>query len=167
MKRLLELVQVVNVLSEAAARRLAWLPPLLARLIVGIVFVQSGWGKLHAIDGVIELFRALEIPWPEVQAPFAAANELVFGALVLVGVVTRLAAVPLVIVMLVAIKTAVWPNLETSAALLNTSELLYISLLVWLASNGAGDVSVDAFVTRLQASQGRGVDHPSLSPSAA
>ncbi len=128
---------------------LVWLPPLLARAIVGTVFVQSGWGKLHSLDNVIAFFRELGIPWPEVQAPFAATNEFICGALVLLGLATRFAAVPLIVVMVVAIKTAIWPNLETVSGILNASEFLYIALLVWLGINGPGAVSVDAALSTL------------------
>jgi putative oxidoreductase len=76
----------------ALADRLRFLPPLLARIAVGLVFVNTGWGKLHALESVTGFFRELGIPYPELQAPFVASTELVCGALVLVGLGTRLAA---------------------------------------------------------------------------
>ena len=48
-----------------AVARLRFLPALLARAGLGIVFVQTGWGKLHALDQVTEFFRSLGIPFPE------------------------------------------------------------------------------------------------------
>src|SRR4051812_46940410 len=86
--------------------RLLWLPPLLARLTVGWVFARTGWGKLHHLPQVIGFFRQLGIPRPEFHAPFVATNELVCGALIMVGLFTRVACVPLSITMLVAILTA-------------------------------------------------------------
>jgi putative oxidoreductase len=78
----------------SVSRRLAWLPPLLARVSVGLVFVTTGWGKLQNLDRVIEFFRSLGIPAPEYQAPFVAATELSCGLLLVLGLGTRFAAVP-------------------------------------------------------------------------
>src|SRR5213593_2333437 len=86
--------------------RIDWLPPTLARLCVGLVFFNSGWGKLHGLNDVIEYFRSLGIPAPEIQAPFAAGTEFVCGLLLLLGLFTRVASVPLIITMIVAILTA-------------------------------------------------------------
>jgi len=55
--------------------RLGWLPPTLARLCLGLVFFNSGWGKLHGLSEVIEYFRSLGIPAPEIQAPLAAGTS--------------------------------------------------------------------------------------------
>ena len=43
---------------------LRWLPPTVARLTLGWIFLQSGWGKLHSLPKVIEFFRSLGIPAP-------------------------------------------------------------------------------------------------------
>src|ERR1051325_9033505 len=56
------------VLSVAA--KLDWLPGLLSRLTIGGVFIQSGWGKLHHLDKVVQFFTSLGIPAPQIQAPF-------------------------------------------------------------------------------------------------
>jgi putative oxidoreductase len=128
---------------------LAWLPPTLARLTVGWIFLWSGWGKLHALDGVIEFFGQLGIPYPELQAPFASATELVCGALLLAGLCTRIASVPLIVVMLVAIATAQRENVAALGDLFGLSEYLYVTLLVWLAIAGPGPLSLDAALLRL------------------
>src|SRR5438128_1127868 len=41
---------------------------LLLRVSVGVVFAQTGWGKLHHLDDIIEFFRGLGIPAPQLQA---------------------------------------------------------------------------------------------------
>src|SRR5258705_359728 len=66
---------------RALEHRLRWLPPTLARVTLGWIFVQSGWGKLHHLDQVVKFFTDLGIPAPQIQAPFAAGTELVCGAL--------------------------------------------------------------------------------------
>jgi putative oxidoreductase len=135
-------------LPIAVASRLAWLAPLLARVSVGWVFASTGWGKLHNLPQIVDYFRELGIPYPEIQAPFASANELVCGVLVLVGLATRLAAVPLIVVMLVAIRSAQWTNVDSLASFFGLVEWAYVAIFVWLAIAGPGPVSVDALIAR-------------------
>jgi len=138
----------LHALIQSISRRFAWLPPLLARVSVGLVFVTTGWGKLQNLDRVIEFFRSLGIPSPELQAPFVAAVELSCGLLLILGLATRFAAVPLVVTMLVAIRTALWQELEGTIDLFGREESLFIVLLAWLAIAGAGAVSLDAMLAR-------------------
>lgn len=132
----------------AVARRLTWLAPLVARVTVGWVFATTGWGKLHNIEKIVDYFRDLGIPYPELQAPFAAGNEFVCGVLILVGLATRVASIPLIIVMLVAIRTAQWENVDSLAALLGLVEWAYIAIFAWLAIAGPGPVSLDHLIGR-------------------
>ncbi len=133
-------------LPIAIARRLSWLAPLLARITVGWTFAVTGWGKLHNLPKIVAYFTDLGIPYPEIQAPFAAANELVCGVLILVGLATRVAAIPLVIVMLVAIRTAQWENVDSFAALVGLVEWAYIAIFAWLAIAGPGPISLDRLI---------------------
>src|SRR6185295_2667562 len=122
----------------AVASRLTWLAPLLARVTVGWVFATTGWGKLNNLQKVIDYFSDLGIPYPQIQAPFASANEFVCGVLVLLGLATRVASIPLIVVMLVAIRTAQWENVDSTAALLGLVEWSYIVIFAWLAIAGPG-----------------------------
>jgi putative oxidoreductase len=131
------------------AGRLRFLPPLLARTAVGLVFVNTGWGKLHDLESVTGFFRELGIPYPELQAPFVASTELVCGALVLVGLGARLAAIPLIGTMLVAIATAIWPDAGSVVEVLGRVEVLYVVLFAWIAIAGPGAVSLDALIACL------------------
>ena len=132
----------------AVASRLTWLAPLLARVTVGWVFATTGWGKLNNLQKVIDYFSDLGIPYPQIQAPFASANEFVCGVLVLLGLATRVASIPLIVVMLVAIRTAQWENVDSTAALLGLVEWSYIVIFAWLAIAGPGPVSRDALIAR-------------------
>jgi putative oxidoreductase len=132
----------------AIAGALAWAGPTLARLTVGWIFVVSGWGKLHNLDQVINYFGELGIPHPELQAPFASGTELVCGTLVLIGLFTRVAGVPLIITMVVAILTAQRDNVHGVADLFGLIEWCYIALLVWLGVAGPGPLSIDALLVR-------------------
>lgn len=132
----------------AIAGALAWAGPTLARVTVGWLFVVSGWGKLHNLDQVINYFGELGIPRPELQAPFASGTELVCGTLVLLGLFTRVAGVPLIITMIVAILTAQKDNVHGLADLFGLIEWCYIALLFWLGVAGPGPVSLDALLVR-------------------
>jgi putative oxidoreductase len=132
----------------ASADRLHFLPPLAARLAVGAVFATTGWGKLNDLERIVAFFRELGIPAPELQAPFVATVELVGGTLLLLGLGTRLAALPLIGTMLVAIATAIWPDVSGLVDLLGRVEVLYSVLLLWIVVSGPGAVSLDALVAR-------------------
>lgn len=124
------------------------LPGLLTRIAIGFIFIQSGWGKLHHLDKVVDFFMSLGIPSARIQAPFVAGIELVGGVLVLVGLFTRIASVPLIGTMVVAILTAKRADIHGAGDLLFMPEFLFIVLLLWLIVKGAGIVSVDALLGR-------------------
>lgn len=88
------------------------LPLVLIRLIVGCVFLSEGIQKFLFSETLgVGRFIKIGIPSPEVMAPFVGIVEIVCGLLVLAGLVTRLAAIPLIIDMLVAISTTKIPML--------------------------------------------------------
>ena len=131
-----------------ASSSLAWPPPVAARVALGTVFVQSGWGKLHDLPRVVGYFESLGIPAPQLQAPFVAGVELAGGALLLAGLFTRVASVPLAATMVVALATAKRADVASASDLLATVELLYLLLLGSLAAFGAGALSLDALLVR-------------------
>jgi putative oxidoreductase len=135
-------------LATRLSTQLAWLPPLLARVVLGVVFLRTGWGKLHSLDTVAQYFASLGIPAPALQAAVVAAVETVGGGLLLAGLGTRLAALPLAATMVVATATAQWPQAQSVLDLTATIELAYLALLVWLAQSGPGAASLDHLVTR-------------------
>ncbi len=128
-------------------------PFLLAvRLYWGWQFMQAGWGKLHDIGKVIGFFTDLGIPAPALNAYFVSALEFGGGLLLLLGLGSRLIALPLVIDMIVAYITADRealfsiisnPDKFTAAA---PYTFLVASLLVLIF--GPGQFSLDALVTR-------------------
>jgi putative oxidoreductase len=128
--------------------RTAWLPPLLARLTLAAIFVQSGWGKLHNLPQVIDFFKSLGIPAPALQAPFVAGVELVGGLLLIVGLLTRLSAFLLAGTMAVAILTAKLSDVHSIGGFANLPELSFFLLLIWLVWEGAGKASLDAWLAR-------------------
>ncbi len=120
----------------------------MARIVVGLVFVVSGWGKLQHLDKVTAFFTGLGIPLAGIQAPFVALVELIGGALLLVGAFTQLASLPLIGVMVVAIITAKRDDISGFTDLFGLSEFLYIVLFIYLAVLGAGKCSVDALLRK-------------------
>jgi len=125
---------------------------LAVRLYWGWQFMQAGWGKLHDIGKVIGFFTDLGIPAPVLNAYFVSALEFGGGLLLLLGLGSRLIALPLVIDMIVAYITADRealfsiisnPDKFTAAA---PYTFLVASLLVLIF--GPGRFSLDALVTR-------------------
>jgi putative oxidoreductase len=137
-----------SVRARAFARRADFIAPLLARATVGYAFVESGWGKINNLATVTEYFTELGIPAPALQAPFVSLVELIGGALVLVGLATRLAAVPLIGTMVVALITAKASDISSFSDLIGTIEFCYAALLAWLAAAGAGKISLDHVIAR-------------------
>jgi putative oxidoreductase len=126
--------------------RTAWLPPLLARLVLAAIFVQSGWGKLHNLPQVIDYFKSLGIPAPALQAPFVAGVEFVGGLLLIVGLLTRLSAFLLAGTMAVAILTAKLSDVHSIGGFANLPEVSFLVLLLWLVWEGGGKASLDALI---------------------
>jgi putative oxidoreductase len=137
------LLASIVALSERIGTSLRWLSPTLARLTVGLVFFRSGWGKLHDLDQVAAYFAELGIPNPAFQARLASSAEFVCGGLLLLGLATRFAVVPLFITMCVAIRTAQWENVDGIGSLVGLLEFAYLTLLVWLGTDGPGPLSLD------------------------
>ena len=94
--------------------KVAWdtAPVFLVRLTVGSVFLSEGIQKFLFAEALgVGRFVKIGIPAPHVMAPLVGVVEIVFGALILLGLYTRLAAVPLTINILVAIATTKIPML--------------------------------------------------------
>jgi putative oxidoreductase len=124
---------------------------LLIRILVGWVFLSEGIQKFLFPDSLgVGRFMKIGIPSPQVMAPFVGVVEIVCGSLLLVGLVTRLATVPLLIDIAVAIystkiatfaKNGFWGTLHEART--DVSMLLG---LVFLLLVGAGALSLDAWL---------------------
>jgi len=118
------------------------------RLLVGGVFVSEGMQKF-LFPGALGVGRFIKIgiPAPTVMAPFVGVVEIVCGVLVIAGLLTRVAAVLLVIDMLVAIATTKIPILIDSGfwAMAHEARTDYAMLLgsIFLLLVGAGPLSID------------------------
>lgn len=148
MKNICAFGRTIQQLLISISAQLQWLPPLVARVSVGWLFAVTGWGKLHNLPKVVEFFTQLGIPMPQLQAPFVATNELVCGCLILIGLFTRLATIPLTVSMIVAILTAKRAEINAFDDLFGMSEYLYIVVFLFLFVHGAGKISVDHWLSR-------------------
>ncbi len=128
---------------ERLSRVFLWLPPLVARIVVGWVFMWTGWAKLNNLPQMIENFASWGIPYPNILTPFVSGVEFLGGLLLLIGLFTRIAAPPLVIVMIVAIISAKWDQVDSLETLLGFEEVAYMALFGWLAVAGPGPISLD------------------------
>ena len=84
----------------------------LIRLAVGGVFLSEGIQKfVYAAENGAGRFAKIGIPAPDVMGPFVGVAEIVCGALILIGLLTRLAAIPLIFDMAVALLSTKVPIL--------------------------------------------------------
>jgi uncharacterized membrane protein YphA (DoxX/SURF4 family) len=138
----------------------------LVRAAVGVVFVSEGIQKfLYPAALGAGRFARIGIPAPGVMAPFVGGVETVCGLLVFVGLLTRVAAVPLVIDMLVAIASTKVPILigrgywlfsrpsGAGRGLLGAlhearTDLSMLLCALFLAAVGAGPLAADAWIGR-------------------
>jgi len=133
---------------DRTARHFAWIGPLLARVVTGYVFMLSGWGKLNGLPVVIQNFIGWNIPAPQILAPFVSGVEFFGGILLLLGLLTRFAGPALAITMIVAIKSALWDQVDSLGTFLGFDETEYLALFVWLGVAGPGPVSLDYLLLR-------------------
>ncbi|MGD9563115.1 MAG: DoxX family protein [Pyrinomonadaceae bacterium] len=139
---------------------------ILVRFIVGPVFLSEGIQKfLYPDENGAGRFARIGIPSPEVMGPFVGVVEIVCGTLLILGLLTRLASIPLIVTMLTAI-------VSTKIPILLGYEFLGFSLRkvsyygfwgmahemrtdwamllgsIFLLIVGAGSISVDAMLSK-------------------
>ncbi|WP_339735152.1 DoxX family protein [uncultured Sunxiuqinia sp.] len=118
------------------------------RLMVGVVFLSEGIQKFlfPAIRGAGR-FEKIGLPSPEFLGSFVGSFEIVCGLLILIGLYTRLASIPLIIIMLVAISTTKVDILLNDGfwMMMHAARTDYAMLLgsLFLLLKGAGQWSVD------------------------
>ena len=141
---------------------------ILVRLLVGlVVFLPEGIQKLIFSDILgAGRFARIGIPFPDVMGPFVGVVETVCGALIIVGLFTRLAAIPLIIIKIVAListklsillgrdfwifhlaqdirRTGFWSMMHEARA-----DLTMLLGCIYLLIVGAGRWSLDALIRR-------------------
>ncbi|MCX6290786.1 MAG: DoxX family protein [Bacteroidetes bacterium] len=125
---------------------------ILVRLMTGFVFLSEGIQKFLSADALgVGRFLKIGIPYPEFSAPFVGIIEIVAGILIVLGLVTRLAALLLLIDISVAIITTKIPMLHISfwtfAHEARTDFCMFIGTILLLISGG-GKWSADKRLTK-------------------
>lgn len=127
------------------------------RLVVGYGFFAHGYAKLmRGPDDFAAILHAIGMPVPAFLSWATVAVELVGGLMILLGAFVPLAALPMIVVLLVAIVTVHLPNGFSSIKLMAydaagahfgqpgyETDLLYLAALIALSIAGAGPLSVD------------------------
>jgi uncharacterized membrane protein YphA (DoxX/SURF4 family) len=122
---------------------------ILIRIMVGAVFLSEGIQKfLFPKTLGAGRFEKTNLPSPEFLGPFVGSFEMACGLLVLAGLLTRLAAIPLIIIMLVAIATTKAEMLAEEGfwEMMHGSRTDWSMLLgsIFLLVKGGGRWSVDS-----------------------
>ena len=124
------------------------LAALIGRVLLVLLYIPSGWGKLVGFAGTVAYIQSKGVPLPEVCAAIAVAAELGLGLLILVGYQARWAALGLAIFTLVItpIFHGYWavPDAQVMMQKLNfTKNLAIVGGLLAFYAFGPGRLSVD------------------------
>ncbi|MEO7314154.1 MAG: DoxX family protein [Ginsengibacter sp.] len=123
------------------------------RLMVGIVFLSEGLQKFlfPALRGSGR-FENIGFPFPEFIGPFVGSFEIICGLLVLFGLFTRFASIPLLIIMLTALLTTKLPILINDGfwEMMHASRTDWAMLLgsIFLIIQGGGKYSIDRLLLK-------------------
>jgi putative oxidoreductase len=135
---------MLGLLSKTQAPRAT----VLIRLLVGAVFLSEGIQKfLFPATLGVGRFIKIGIPAPQFFAPFVGMVEILCGTLLIVGLLTRLATIPLIVDISVAIISTKIPLLATAGfwSMAHEARTDYCMLLglVFLLLVGSGPLSLD------------------------
>jgi len=124
----------------------------LVRLVVGLIFLTEGIQK-YLYPQLLGTGRFLTIGFsnPSFWAYFTGTFEIICGSLILLGLITRLASVPLIIIMITAFVTTKWPILISKGfwpwAHEYRTDFAMTLLLIYLLIYGSGNWSMDSKIT--------------------
>ena len=127
---------------------------LLIRLCWGIQFAMTGFGKLVHIEKVTGFFTSLGIPFPMANAYLVGCTEMIGGALLTLGLATRLASLPLIATLVVAYLTSEQPALQKLFTFtdidpfLTAAPFLFLQACLILLCFGPGPISLDRLIER-------------------
>lgn len=121
---------------------------LFLRLVLAYTFWEAGTRKFEDIPSIAGWFENLNIPAPMLNAYLATYTEIIGAILLLLGLGTRLISIPLIITMLVAIKTVHWENGFASGDNGYEIPLYFILMLIVVLTFGAGKISADYFIKK-------------------
>lgn len=136
----------------------AFIPLTLMRIALGLFFFASGFNKVFIPESqamMLETITAAGVPFPAFMAVFVASCETLFGLLLAFGLLTRLAALVLMVISLVALFTVGLHHIPAGLNLLTwyswllyLPEPLYILTCLMLIVQGSGPLSIDRLIAR-------------------
>ncbi|MBS1651995.1 MAG: DoxX family protein [Bacteroidetes bacterium] len=138
LKRILQKIELLNKLQPLCL--------LFLRLVLAYGFFETGKMKWENINSVAEWFESIGIIAPKLSAYSASSVELLGVLLLLIGFGVRIISIPLLIIMIVAIKTVHLQNGFSSAENGFEIPLYYLLMLFVLVTQGAGKFSLDFFI---------------------
>ena len=134
----------MSILSLSGLGSLRGLAPLILRLITGLIMFMHGWNKWQGgMDGVAGFFGGLGIPAPDTMAYVVTGVEMIGGILLIVGLLTRWAAVLLATVLVGVLLTAKSGGVITGGEKTMELEMSLAAANVALVLLGAGKLSID------------------------
>jgi putative oxidoreductase len=132
---------------------------LVVRVYWGLQIAQNGWGKLHNLARVTDFFASLGLPAPGPTAAFVSTFEFVGGILLAIGLVSRVAALGLVIDMLTAYITSdrealfSFLPLSNAAKFYNADPFIFLAVGLVVLVFGPGKISFDYLLERRYAAR--------------
>ncbi len=124
------------------------LPLFLIRMVLAYGFYEPAVMKWTNINDIIDWFKGMGIPFPALNAYLAAGTEALGVILLVLGLGIRFITIPLIVVMLVAIKTVHWGNGFEAGDNGFEIPLYYLIFLLALLVFGAGKWSLDELIRR-------------------
>lgn len=122
------------------------------RLYWGIALFETGLGKFHNHQSVVDFFNSLTIPYPEANAYAVAFFETVGGLALALGFGARLMSIPLIVILCTALATAhreallhIFQDPET---FINQAPFNFLMASLVVFCFGPGSLSIDRFFTK-------------------
>jgi putative oxidoreductase len=119
----------------------------------------NGWGKLHNLGRVTQFFASLGLPAPGATATFVSTFEFVAGILLAIGLLSRVAALGLVIDMLTAYITSDRDSLSNFFAdpskFYNADPFIYLAFALVILIFGPGKIALDYVIEKKYADRGQ------------
>ncbi len=114
------------------------------RLYFGYLLFIGGSGKIADIAGTTAFFEKLHIAYPNILSYVVGYTEMIGGACLIAGFLSRLVSIPLIIVMLTAIFTA-----HHAEVFHNSPPFPFLFACLVIFTFGAGQISIDYFINRI------------------
>jgi len=126
---------------------------LLMRVVWGLELAQAGWGKLTNIQKPIDYFTQLGIPFPVENAWLVGCTETFGGIFLALGLLSRLACIPLTINFIVAYITTEQDSLSDLTKLdtdkfIAAAPFIFLLTAVMVLAFGPGAYSLDYLIAR-------------------